>query len=421
LNINEIILSMQGNKIMATYNYKVKNSKGEIVDGSLEGASEDMVLSKLKDQGFFIIEINKLKDGKIRGTGFSLNIFNRIRARDLVIFTRQFSTLIISGMSLVESLVVLEKQTANERFSKIITQVRRDIESGFSLSESMAKHPRVFSKLYISLILAGESGGVLDDTMNSLADFLEKEDDIRLKVRNKTAYPKFVLGFAFVITMVIIIFLVPTFKGIYDELGAQLPAMTRAVIYVGDLFKNIFFYLILIVVIVGGRFLFVKFKNTTRGRYIIDNLRINLPRIGDILKKMALSRFSRNLGVLMGAGVSILSALEIVKGVPDNVIIDQAIDDVKNNIRRGESISVPMSKYSIFPPMMVQMIAVGEKTGTLDNNLKKISDFYDAEVSSSIDIIVTILEPVMLLFVALVVGFIVIAMYLPLFNIYQAM
>ncbi len=406
---------------MATFDYKARDPKGAVVSGSLEAVSEDMVVSKLRDQGFFIIEINRFKEAKVKGKNFNISIFNRIKSRDMVIFTRQFSTLINSGMSLIESLVVLEKQTTNEKFVKVLTAIRRGIESGFSLSESMTKHPRVFSKLYISLIKAGETGGILDETMNSLADFLEKEDDIRMKVRNKTAYPKFVLGFAFVITLAIILFLVPTFKGIYDDLGAELPAMTQAIIFVGDALKSIYFYIIMVGLIIGGRFLFRKFVASTRGKYLIDNIKINLPKVGDIFKKIALSRFTRNLGVLMRAGVPIIGALDIVKGVSDNVIIDNAIEDIKNNIRKGESVSAPMSKYAMFPPMMIQMVAVGEKTGTLDTNLIKVSDFYDTEVENSIDIIVTIIEPMLLLFVAGLVGIIVISMYLPLFNIYQAM
>ena len=406
---------------MATFDYKARDPKGAVISGTLEAVSEDMVVSKLRDQGFFIIEINRFKEAKTGGKGFNITLFSRIKARDMVIFTRQFSTLINSGMSLIESLVVLEKQTTNEKFTKVLTSIRRGIESGFSLSESMVKHPKVFSKLYISLIKAGESGGILDDTMNSLSDFLEKEDDIRMKVRNKTAYPKFVLGFAFVVTLAIILFLVPTFKGIYDDLGAELPAMTQAIIFVGDALKSIYFYIVMIGLIVGGRFLFRKFVASERGKHVIDNIKINLPKVGDIFKKMALSRFTRNLGVLMRAGVPILGALDIVKGVSDNVIIDNAIEDIKNNIRKGESVSLPMSKYTMFPPMMIQMVAVGEKTGTLDENLIKISDFYDTEVANSIDIIVTILEPMMLLLVAGLVGIIVISMYLPLFNIYEAM
>ncbi len=405
---------------MATFDYRARDNSGEIISATMEAASEDALITKLKDQDLLVLEIKKHREEKIKGTKKSFSFFNRIKPRDLAVFTRQFATLISSGMSLIESLVVLERQTANPKFIEIIASVRMDIESGHSLSEGISKH-KIFTKLYLSLIRAGETGGVLDESMENLADFLEKDEDIRLQIRNKTAYPKFVLGFAVVITLVIIVFLVPTFKEIYDDLGVQLPAMTRAVIWVGDLFKNIFFYIITIVLIVGGRYLFKKFRETQRGRYIIDNIRINVPKMGDVIKKMALSRFARYLGTLLSAGVPILSALDIVKGVTDNVLIDNAIGDIKNNIRRGENISGPMAKNNVFPPMMVQMTAVGEKTGTLDTNLIRISNFYDTEVASTIEILLAILEPVMLLFVALIVGTIVISMYLPLFNIYQAM
>jgi len=246
--------------------------------------------------------------------------------------------------------------------------------------------------------------------MENLADFLEKDEKVRMQVRNKTAYPKFVLGFALIVTLVIIIFLVPTFEEIYADLGAELPAMTKAVIWVGNLFQNVFFYIIIIAVIVGGRFLFRKYRESPNGRKTIDTIRINIPKMGDVIKKMALSRFARYLGTLLTAGVPILSALDIVKGVTDNVLIDNAIGDIKENIRKGENISGPMSKYSIFPPMMVQMTAVGERTGTLDTNLVKVSDFYDSEVENSIEILLTILEPIMLMVVALLVGVILISM-----------
>jgi len=405
---------------MATFNYRARDRSGQVLSGSLEASSEDTLVTSLREKGLLVLDIKKTRDEKAAGLKRNISIFDRIRTRDLVVFTRQFSTLISSGMSLIESLVVLENQTTSEKFRNIISQVRVDIESGHSLSEAMDKH-RLFSRLYISLIRAGETGGVLDQSMDNLATFLEKDEKVRLQVRNKTAYPKFVLGFAVVITLVIIIFLVPTFKDIYDDLGVQLPAMTRAVIWVGDLFTNIFFYLIVIIIAVGGRFLFRWYRRTPNGARTIDTIRINIPKMGDIIKKMALSRFARYLGTLMAAGVPILSALDIVRGVTDNVLIDNAISEIKENIRKGENISTPMAQYSIFPPMMVQMTAVGEKTGTLDTNLVKLSDFYDAEVENSIEIMLTILEPMMLLVVALLVGTIVISMYLPLFNVYQAM
>ncbi|MCG2790389.1 MAG: type II secretion system F family protein [Actinomycetia bacterium] len=408
---------------MATYNYTIRNSKGEIIDGLINADTQDAALSKLKDMGYFVVNINKFKEdkitSKISSSGFS--IFNRIKPRDIVIFTRQFATLISSGMSLLESFTVLEKQITNPRFLNIISEIRIDVESGHSLSESMQKHSNVFKGLYISLIQAGEAAGVLDKTMDNLADFLEKEEEIRAKISSKTAYPKFVLVFAAVITIVIIVFIVPTFKGIYDELGAQLPMITQIIIYIGNLFKKVYFYVILAVIIFGGRYLFKKFISTPRGRYFLDNLKINIPKFGDIFRKMSLSRFSRHFGILLATGVPILSSLEVAKGVADNVLVDNALDKIRESIREGENIAVPMSNMPVFPPMMVQMIAIGERSGTLDDVVNKIADFYEKEVSNAIEILVTILEPILLLLVAVVVGTIVISMYLPIFNIYQSM
>lgn len=410
---------------MAAYNYTVRNLNGELLEGSIDAESQDLVLSKLKEMDYFVVNIDEVKESKPltltkKGSkGFSF--FNRIKVRDMVVFTRQFSTLISSGMSLLESLTVLEKQTPNPKFSNIIASIRADVESGHSLSESMEKFPNVFSEIFISLIRAGEAGGVLDKTMNDLATFLEKDEEIKLKVRNKTAYPKFVLGFAVVITLVIILYLVPTFQDIYEDLGAELPMITKGVIFLGDLFKNVFFYLILAVLIFGGRYLFKKAVRTPKGKYIMDKIKINIPKFGDMFKKMALARFARHFAVLLATGVPILSSLEISRGIAGNVLIDNALDRIRKGIREGENIADPMAKMDIFPPMMVQMMAVGERTGTLDEITAKIADFYEQEVTNSIDILVTILEPLMLLVVAGMVGVIVLSMYLPMFNMYQAM
>ena len=408
---------------MSAYNYTVRDSKGETVVGTIDADTQDSVISKLKDMGYFIVNIDRPKEekSKFKNKTISFSFFNRIKIRDMVIFTRQFSTLISSGMSLLESLIVLEKQTPNPKFKTIISEIRMYVESGHSLSESMDRYPNVFNRLFVSLIRAGEAGGVLDRTMNDLADFLEKEEEINMKIRNKTAYPKFVLAFAVVISMVIIIFLVPTFQSIYDELGAELPMITQVIISIGNLFKKFYFYIILFVVVFGGRYLFKKFVRSPRGRYVMDNFKIHIPKFGDLFKKMSLSRFSRHFGILLATGVPILNSLEIAKGVADNVLIGNALEKIKKGIREGENISGPMSEMEVFPPMMIQMIAVGERTGTLDDISTKIADFYDKEVANTIDILVTILEPIMLLVVALFIGTIVISMYLPMFNIYQNM
>ncbi len=409
---------------MTVYNYTVRNSKGESIAGTLDAETQDNVASKLRGMGYFIINIAEEKEEKkfkLKGSSIGFNFFNRIKTRDLVIFTRQFSTLISSGMSLLESLTVLEKQTANPKFSKIISEIKVDVQSGHTLSESMEKHEVVFDRLFISLVRAGEAGGVLDRTMNDLADFLEKDEELKMTIRNKTAYPKFVLVFALVITFVIIVFLVPTFESIYDELGAELPMITQFVISIGNLFKKFYFYIIAATVVFGGRYLFRKFVRSEKGRHIMDRIKIKLPKFGDIFRKMSLGRFSRHFGILLATGVPILNSLEIAKEVSGNILVDEALGKIQVSIREGENISDPMSEMQIFPTMMVQMIGVGERTGTLDSISSKIADFYEKEVSNSVEMMVTILEPMMLLLVAVIVGMVLISMYLPMFNMYQAM
>jgi type IV pilus assembly protein PilC len=380
-----------------------------------------MVVSKLREMGYFIVSINKSKEEtSLKNKTIRIGFLERVKIRDLVIFTRQFSTLISSGMSLLESLNVLERQTTNPKLAAIIGEIKNSVESGHTLSESMAKHPNVFSRLYINLIKAGEAGGVLDRTMNDLAIFLEKQEALSRNVKNKTAYPKFIMAFALIITMVMLIFLVPIFEGIYADLGAELPAITRMMISIGNLFKKFYFYIILAAVIFGGRYLFRRAIKTKKGRHIMDTIKIKLPKIGDLFIKMSLARFTRHFGVLLSTGVPILNSLEIAKGVSDNVLIDEALDKIKVSIREGENISGPMSESPIFPNMMVQMIAVGERTGTLDSIANKIADFYDDEVSNILNMLLTILEPVMLILVAVLCGTILIAMYIPMFNIASA-
>ncbi len=405
---------------MAIYNYKVKNIAGEIITGSIDAASEEAALSELKQKNYFIVDISPpsafSKELTLKsGIGF----LNKIKPRDLAILTRQFSILINSGMSLMESLSILIEQTVNKKLKMILIDVMNNIEGGLSLSEALSKHKEVFSKLYISMVNAGEMGGVLDKTLNDLSVFLEKENDIQLKIKNKTAYPKFVMGFAIVVVIVLVIFIVPSFQDAYEGLGAELPLLTRMVLGISDLFKSIWFYLISAIVIIGGKFLIGKYLGTPKGKLQFDKIRMRIPKFGDVIKKIALSRFARTLGILISAGVPILKSLDIVKGVPNNMVIDNAISEIKESIRQGENIAIPLSRYSIFPPMFIQMVNVGEKSGTLDVILSKVSDFYDSEISHSIEILMTILEPIMLVFVAGMVAFVVIAMYLPMFKIYQ--
>lgn len=408
---------------MATFKYKIKNREGTFKEGTIDAANQDIVLTRLRQQGVYVVSLEKqMGEGEsLAKKQITFNFLARIRQRDIMIFTRQFATLISSGMSLIESLATLEEQCDNPKFKKIISQMRNDIESGYSLSEALQKHEKIFRRIYVSLVRAGEAGGVVDVTLENMAKFLEKEENMRLKINNKTAYPKFVMVFAVVITFVIIVFMVPTFQDIYDEIGATLPVITQVIIFIGNLFKKPWFYAILIGVIVGGKYLFRKILTTPSGRSLFDKIKISLPKFGTLIKTISFARLNRQFEILLKTGVPILTALDIIKGVSDNIHIDNALLSIKKGIREGENMSEPMARYSIFPPMMVQMIAVGERTGNLDTVLEKIADFYEDESSAAIDTMITVLEPMMLLVVALIIGMIVISMYLPMFNVYQNM
>lgn len=408
---------------MAAFEYTARDSGGKIINGSIDAETQELVLSRLRQMGYFVINIKKLKDESegLKNKKIEISFLNRIKIRDVVIFTRQFSTLISSGMSLLESLNILQRQTSNTKLAKIIEEIKIDVESGHTLSESMEKHPAVFNRLYVSLVRAGEAGGVLDKTMNDLAIFLERDEAIRHSVSSKTAYPKFILVFAIIITFAMILFIVPTFQDIYADLGADLPGITNGVIAVGNVLKKPYFYVILITVVFGGRYLIRRILKSEKGRHAFDTIKLKIPKMGDVFLKLSIAKFTRHFGVLLATGVPILKALDITKGIADNVLIDEALEEIKLSIREGENISEPMSRNPLFPNMMVQMLAVGERTGTLDSMSNKVADFYDDESATSIDSLVTMLEPMMLLLVAALVGIIVVSMYLPMFNIYQAM
>jgi type IV pilus assembly protein PilC len=408
---------------MAAFEYTARDSGGKIINGSIDAETQELVLSRLRQMGYFVINIKKLKDESegLKNKKIEISFLNRIKIRDVVIFTRQFSTLISSGMSLLESLNILQRQTSNTKLAKIISEIKIDVESGHTLSESMEKHPAVFNRLYVSLVRAGEAGGVLDKTMNDLAIFLERDEAIRHSVSSKTAYPKFILVFAIIITFAMILFIVPTFQDIYADLGADLPGITKGVIAAGNVLKKPYFYVILITVVFGGRYLIRRILKSEKGRHAFDTIKLKIPKMGDVFLKLSIAKFTRHFGVLLATGVPILKALDITKGIADNVLIDEALEEIKLSIREGENISEPMSRNPLFPNMMVQMLAVGERTGTLDSMSNKVADFYDDESATSIDSLVTMLEPMMLLLVAALVGIIVVSMYLPMFNIYQAM
>lgn len=387
------------------FKYKARDLKGKIVEGDIDALNEQDALSKLKAQKLFVINISKTKQKFKRA---------KVSQKDIVIFSRQLSTLVSSGVPIIESLSILESQAENKNFAEVISHIKKDIEGGLSISDAMAKHPKVFSELYVSMIKAGEVGGILDTILDRLSTYLEASMALRDKVKSALMYPAIVGGIAIIITVFLIIFVIPVFKNIFSSFGAELPLITRIVIGVSDFLKYNILYIILVL---GGLFYgFKRYINTEKGRKNFDGIVLKLPVFGIILKKVAIAKFSRTLGTLIKSGVPILQALETVAKTSGNKVIEGIIINSMKSIREGGKISEPLRKSEVFPAMVVQMIAVGEETGSLDNMLFKIADFYDQEVDSAVKGLTSMIEPIVMVFMGTVIGFIVIAMFIPMFE-----
>ncbi|MCX7647528.1 MAG: type II secretion system F family protein [Elusimicrobiales bacterium] len=388
------------------FTYKAKDSKGKVVEGDIEASSQFDAISKLKSQKLSVINISQTKKKKLKG--------GKVSSKDIVIFSRQLSTLVSSGVPIIQSLSILESQAENKNFAQVIATIKKDIEGGLSISDAMAKHPKVFSELYVSMIRAGELGGILDTILDRLSSYLESAAALRDKVKSALMYPMIVGGIAVVITVFLIIFVIPIFKNIFQGFGAELPLITRIVIGASDFMKYNIIYILLAL---GGVFYGVKrYIKTEKGRMKFDSIILKLPVFGIILKKVAIAKFSRTLGTLIKSGVPILQGLETVAKTSGNKVIEEIILGSMKSIREGGKISEPLKKNDVFPSMVVQMIAVGEETGSLDNMLFKIADFYDQEVDSAVKGLTSMIEPLVMVFMGTVIGFIVIAMFIPMFQ-----
>ena len=399
---------------MSTFTYKALDGRGLQSNGEIEGESKTAAAAALRSRGYTVLDVNEVKTGLAQADIGS--VFQRIKSKDLTIFSRQFATMVDSGLSMLRCLYVLEEQTPNKKLATVIGQIRADVEAGISLSDALEKHPKVFSRLYVSMVRAGEIGGILDDVLNRLAAQLEKEDSIRRAVRSAMVYPTLIGTFAVVVLIFMVMFLIPIFAGMYKDLGnAKLPSLTRFMMAISDVMRNWWFIVIpgIIALIWVLRYL----KRTPRGVEVWDRMKLRIPMgIGGIIRKLAVARFSRTLGTLVSSGVPILQAIEITGQAAGNVVIEHAMEDVQTCVKEGQSITTPLTKVSVFPPMVTQMISVGEETGSLDAMLSKIADFYEDEVNASIKSLTSILEPVLMLFVGVLVGLVVISMYLPIFN-----
>jgi type IV pilus assembly protein PilC len=395
-----------------TYDYKVRDRSGSLVTGQLVGDSETLVLSKLREMGLTPLTVKKHTDG----LKMEINLRpGRVKLKDLSIFCRQFATMVNAGLPILRALAILGDQTANKELQKVLLQVRLDVEQGASLSGAMGKHPKAFSELFVSMIKAGETGGLLDTVLLQLADTMETEVELRRKIKSAMTYPVAVVVLVVLIMSAMLLFVVPQFKTIYASLGGELPLPTRVLLAASDSVRKYWYLVILFSVAftIGLR----RYKKTPSGRLNVDKLKLKTPVFGPLFHKVALARLANTLGMLLRAGVPILQALEIVKDTVNNKVIAFALEDVKSSVREGESIARPLSKHAVFPPMVVQMIAVGEETGAVDTMLDKVSEFYNSEVEATVDALTSLIEPLLIAVIGGAVGMAVIALYMPMFNI----
>lgn len=396
-----------------TFVYKVRDKQGQIVEGELDADNTTVVAAKLREMGYIPISIDQKDSGGLKK---EISIGgNRVKVKELAIFSRQFATMINSGLSLLRSLNILAEQTESKALSEVIKEVRNDVETGSSLSAALEKHPKVFSDLYVAMVRAGEIGGNLDHVLIRVAETLEAQVELRGKVKSAMTYPVVVFTMVLLIVSAMLIFIVPMFKKLYDELGGKLPAPTQMLIGISNVVKN--FWWLIAILAIGGVFGLRAWKKTDRGEMIWDTFLIKVPIFGPLFHKVALSRFTRTLAELIRSGVPILEALDIVSQTVGNRVISAAILDVQTSVREGESIARPLLEHSVFPPMVVQMMAVGEETGAIDTMLLKISEFYDQEVAAAVDALTSLIEPLLIAVMGIAVGGMVIALYMPMFNI----
>src|SRR2546426_5613052 len=395
---------------MATFTYTARAFNGDLRTATIDAASRDDVIAQLRKQRLSVVKIDQDATKKIgRGS---------IKTRDVVIFTRQFSTMINSGLPLVQALTILAEQTDNKALSEVTKKVVFDVESGNTVADALSKHPRAFTNLYVNMVAAGEAGGILDTILMRLATFLEKNDALMRKVKGAMIYPAVIMSVAAIAVAVLLIFVIPTFQNMFASVNLELPLPTRIVIGMSSILTH---YWWAIIGAAGGFvFLLSRYYKTAPGRLQIDKLLLRLPVLGDVIRKSAVSRFTRTLGTLISSGVSILDGLEITARTAGNMVIHNAVMASRASIAGGETIAAPLQKSNVFPPMVISMIAVGEQTGGLDEMLSKIADFYDDEVDAAVSALLALMEPIMIVVLGVIVGGMVVAMYLPIFDMVNA-
>ncbi|HCX90935.1 MAG: pilus assembly protein PilC [Deltaproteobacteria bacterium CG12_big_fil_rev_8_21_14_0_65_43_10] len=396
---------------MQVYIWEGKTRQGKIQKGEIEAVSEPAVRMQLGRQK---ITPSKIK-AKPKDLFENIAFFQpKVTENDLVIFTRQFSTMIDAGLPLVQALDILSSQQDNKTFKKILVQIKGDIEGGATFTDALKKHPNLFDELYVNLVAAGEVGGILDSILNRLAGYIEKTMKLKKKVKGAMVYPISILGVAVIVVVVLLLFVIPVFQKMFAEFGAALPAPTQIVIKISEILKSSIIYIAGSLFVLGVAF--KKFHNTEKGKTIIDDFVLKLPVFGPLIRKAAVAKFTRTLGTMISSGVPILDGLDITAKTAGNKTVERSIYYTKAGISEGRTIAEPLAESKVFPPMVVRMIAVGEATGALDAMLGKIADFYDDEVDAAVDTLTAMLEPMLMVFLGVVLGGLVIAMYLPIFK-----
>jgi len=404
---------------MSTYTFRAMDLAGSPLRGQVDAENKQAVSDQLRARGLIILEIAE----KHRTREINTALLERITLSDLAIFSRQLATMVSSGMTILRALFVLEEQTEVKKLQTIIVQVRKDVEAGLAFSTALGRHPKVFGPLFVAMVRAGEIGGVLEDSLVRIADQMEKEDALRRQVRSAMVYPAVVVTVALTVMIVLVVYIVPVFAGVLQQFGTtaaaqSLPAITQVTVDLSHAVTGYWYAFILAAVGIGWSFR--RWKNSEAGRPQWDAVRLRIPfKIGDIVQKVAIARWSRTFSALTAAGVPLLEALDITGKSAGNEVVARVMNDVIDSVKRGGTIAEPLKESPVFPQMVSQMVSVGESTGELDWMLAKIADFYEERVAASVKALTSIIEPVMIVFIGGMVGFIVIAMYLPLFKVYN--
>ncbi len=399
---------------MALFKYKAKTSLGKVVDGTLEVESENALGSALRQKRLELISFSKASSFEV----YLSKVFQKggnVTMRDVVIFSRQFSTMVNAGLPIMQGLSIVAEQSENPNFRVVMGRIRDDIANGVPLSEAMAKHPKAFTTLYINMVKAGEQGGILDTIFERLSEYLEKADGVTRKVKSALMYPIVVMSVAFLVVIFLMVKVIPTFRDVFDSFGAKLPLPTQIVINISEFLQSKKAFL-LVAGMIGLWLLISAYRKTKAGAYQWDKMLLGLPTFGPLVRKAAVAKFARTLGTLIKSGVPIMDALETVGKTAGNLVVERAVQNCRDSVREGKTLTQPLKDSGVFPPMVIQMINVGEETGALDQMLSKVADFYEEEVDVAVEGLTSIIEPILIVFLGVTIGFIVVAMFMPMFE-----